>query len=101
MFAKAAPLRPFEAFRLNWWGRDLDWKDETGFRGKQDVDSPLGEWTRIEAEVRGGNFTYFVNGMLVNQAKDCSMTEGRILIQTEEAAILFRKIDLEPLPMAQ
>jgi len=25
------------------------------------------------------------------------MTEGRILIQTEEAEIVFRKIDLEPL----
>lgn len=97
VFDKKAELRPFEAFRLNWWGRDPDWKDEVGFRGKQDVESPLGEWTRVEAIVRGGDFTYFVNGTLVNEAKDCSMTEGRILIQTEGAEILFRKLDLEPL----
>lgn len=97
MFEKSAELRPFEAFRLNWWGRDPDWKDETGFRGKEDVESPLGEWTRVEAIVNGGEFTYFVNGTLVNEVKACSMTEGRILIQTEGAEILYRRIDLEPL----
>jgi hypothetical protein len=97
VFDKNAELRPFEDFRLNWWGRDPDWKDEIGFRGKQDVESPMGEWTRVEAIVRGGDFTYFVNGKLVNEAKDCSMTEGRIFIQTEGAEILFRKLDLEPL----
>jgi len=101
VFDKNAELRPFEAFRLNWWGRDPDWKDEVGFRGKQDIESPMGEWTRVEAVVYGGNFTYFVNGTLVNEAKDCSMTEGRILIQTEEAEILFRKIDLEPLKVTR
>jgi hypothetical protein len=97
VFDKNAELRPFEGFRLNWWGRDQDWKDEIGFRGKQDVESPIGEWTRVEAIVRGGDLTYFVNGILVNEAKDCSMTEGRIFIQTEGAEILFRKLDLEPL----
>lgn len=97
VFDKNAELRPFEAFRLNWWGRDPDWKDEVGFRGKQDVESPMGEWTHVEAIVRGGDFTYFVNGTLVNEAKDCSMTEGRILIQTEEAEIVYRELDLEPL----
>lgn len=96
-FDKNAELRPFEAFRLNWWGRDPDWKDEVGFRGKQDVESPMGEWTHVEAIVRGGDFTYFVNGTLVNEAKDCNMTQGRILIQTEEAEIVYRKLDLEPL----
>jgi hypothetical protein len=97
VFDKNAELQPFEGFRLNWRGRDPDWKDEIGFRGKQDVESPMGEWTRVEAIVRGGDFTYFVNGILVNEAKECSMTEGRILIQTEEAEIVFRRIDLEPL----
>jgi len=57
----------------------------------------MGEWTHVEAIVRGGDFTYFVNGKLVNEAKDCSMTQGRILIQTEEAEIVYRKLDLEPL----
>src|SRR3954454_6817482 len=26
--------------RFNWYGRDPDWKDELGFRGKQDVEAP-------------------------------------------------------------
>ena len=97
IFKENAVLRPFDGIRLNWWGRDPDWKDETGFRGKQDVESPMGEWTRVEAIVRGGDLAFFVNGTFVNEAKDCSMTEGRLFIQTEEAELLFRKIDLEPL----
>ncbi|MBU4460938.1 MAG: DUF1080 domain-containing protein, partial [Verrucomicrobia bacterium] len=97
VFDPMAELRPFEGFRLNWWGRDPDWKDVVDFRGPQDVESPLREWTRVEAVVRGGDFTYYVNGKLVNEARDCSMREGRILIQTEGAEIMYRKIDLDPL----
>ncbi len=100
VFDPAAELQAFEGFRLNWWGRDPDWKDVVGFRGRQDVESPLREWTRVEATVRGGGFSYVVNGRLVNEASDCSMTEGRILVQTEGAEIEYRRIDLEPLGAA-
>lgn len=100
VYDPAGGLRPFEGFRLNWWGRDPDWKDVVDFRGRQDVESPMGEWTRAEAVVRGGDFTYYVNGKLVNEASDCDMTGGRILIQTEGAEIVYRRIDLEPLTAA-
>jgi len=85
------------ARRVNWWGRDVDWADKLGFRGPVDVDSPGQEWTRLEAVVEGGNLIYYVNGKLVNQARDASLTEGKLLFQTEGAEIYFRKITLEPL----
>jgi hypothetical protein len=84
--------------RVNWWGRSEDWADKIGFRGPVDVDSPLDQWTRLEAIVEGGNLTYYVNGKLVNQGREASLTEGKLLFQTEGAELYFRKIDLEPLP---
>lgn len=83
--------------RVNWWGRSEDWQDRLGFRGPQDVESPGLEWTRLEAVVEGGNLKYYVNGKLVNEGTEASLTEGKIMIQSEGAEIYFRRIDLEPL----
>jgi hypothetical protein len=87
----------FSSGRINWWGRSEDWVDKLGFRGPVDPDSPGEQWTRLEAVVDGGRLTYYVNGTLVNEGFDCSLTEGKILFQSEGAEIFFRRIDLEPL----
>ena len=87
----------FNRGRINWWGRSEDWADKLGFRGPQDVESPGLEWTHIEAVVSGNRLQYFVNGKLVNEGTGSSFTEGKIMIQSEGAEILFRRIDLEPL----
>jgi hypothetical protein len=89
--------RAFASARVNWWGRSEDWKDVLGFRGSKDVESPGFEWTRIEAVVEKGNLQYYVNGTLVNAGTDASVTEGRIMIQSEGAEIYIRRADLEPL----
>ena len=83
--------------RVNWWGRSEDWADTLGFRGPKDVESPGLEWTRLEAIVNGASLQYFVNGQLVFEATNSSLTEGKIMIQSEGAEIYFRRIDLEPL----
>src|SRR5690606_18390153 len=46
--------------RVNWYGRDPDWKDELGFRGVQDVESPPDQWTRLEVIVEDDRITNFV-----------------------------------------
>lgn len=89
--------RTFETGRINWWGRDVDWQDRLGFRGRQDVESPLGGWTRMEVIADGDKLTTLVNGQVVNEGDRASLTEGRIMIQSEGAEVYFRKIDLEPL----
>lgn len=89
--------RAFSSGRVNWWGRSEDWQDKLGFRGSQDVESPGLEWTRLEAIVEGGNLKYYVNGKLVNEGTNASLTDGKIMIQSEGAEIYVRRVDLEPL----
>ena len=87
----------FETGRVNWWGRDPDWEDRLGYRGRQDVESPGGEWTRIEAVCAGDSLEYFVNGKLVNKASGLDHTSGKLIFQSEGAEIFFRRIELHPL----
>jgi len=93
-----ATPRQFEGGRINWYGRDPDWKDSLGFRGKQDVESQGGEWTRLEVVCDGDKITNIVNGKVVNSGTQSSLTRGKIIFQSEGAEIYFRRIDLEPLP---
>lgn len=88
----------FNEGRINWFGRDVDWSDTLGFRGNRDLESPLGQWTRLEAICRGNTLTYLVNGTVVNEAQDLDLSSGKILFQSEGAEIYFRRIDLNPLP---
>ena len=88
----------FERGRINWYGRDPDWKDVLGIRGKDDVDSPGQEWTTLECFCHGDNLTYRVNGHIVNRASKVSPAHGKILLQTEGAEIFVRRLELRPLP---
>ncbi len=86
--------------RINWWGRDPDWADKKGFRGKDDVESPFGEWTRMDVICDGGHMLIKVNGKVVNEAFDADPSEGKILLQTELAELLVRRWELWPLGKA-
>lgn len=79
--------------------KDPAWKDVLGFRGRADVEKPVGEWNRIEAICAGRTLTYLLNGVKVNAATDASLTEGRLLIQTEGAELFVRRIELHPLAL--
>ena len=82
--------------RINWYGRDPDWEDKLGFRGKQDVESPDGQWNRFDVICDGGHIQVYVNGTLVNEAFDSYPKAGRIQLQTELAEIFFRRFELWP-----
>lgn len=90
--------RTFEDGRINWFGRDADWKDVLGYRGAADVTRPVGQWNRLEAYVEGGSATYVVNGMEVNGFSEANLESGKLLFQSEGAEIFFRRIELRPLP---
>ena len=89
--------RALSSGRINWWGRSEDWADRLGFRGPQGPASPGLEWTRIEAVVEKDTLKYYVNGKLVNEGTNTSVSDGRIMLQSEGAEIYFRRIDVEPL----
>jgi hypothetical protein len=93
----AGKLTEFTRSRIDWLRRDPDWKDVLGFRGRADAEKPLGQWNHIEAICEGGNVTYFVNGEKVNEGRNGSFSEGRILLQSEGAEIFYRKVELHPL----
>ena len=83
--------------RFNWYGRDPEWKDQEGFRGKQDVESPTGEWNRSEVVCDGDTIKNILNGKVVNYGTDSSHTFGKIQIQSEGAEILIRRVELQPI----
>ncbi len=87
----------FTSGRIDWPGRDPKWTDTLGFRGPRDVEHPVGEWNRIEAICAGGDLTYFLNGTKVNEARNGTLREGRLLVQSEGAEIFFRRLELHPL----
>ncbi len=69
-------------------------------RGKQDLDSPFGQWTRMDVICDGTRMTNIVNGVVVNKCFDVSPSEGQILVQTEGAEIFIRRWELWPLSKA-
>jgi len=85
-----------------WWS-----KHEPGFeelidtRGKEDVESPLGEWTRVECICSGKRITVVINGVTVNECYNVYPSAGKILLESEGFEIHFRRFELEPLPVKE
>jgi hypothetical protein len=86
--------------RINWYGRDPEWKDVLGFRGKQDVENPVGEWNVSEMLCDGDTITAILNGKVVNYVTNLSQSAGKITIQSEGAEILIRKVEIGPISPA-
>ncbi|MDX9974849.1 MAG: DUF1080 domain-containing protein [FCB group bacterium] len=84
--------------RINWFGRDPEWKDEQGYRGRQDVEKPLGEWNVYEIVADGPSIVVTLNGVVVNRAFNSTPHRGKIQIQSEGAELFVRRMDLTPLP---
>lgn len=97
VWKKGGEKKTFPSGRINWYGRDPDWKDVLNFRGNSDVESPGKEWTRIEYIAAGDTLKYFVNGVVVNEMTDVKPAAGKLLFQSEGAEIFFRKIELHPI----
>ena len=83
--------------RFDWYASDPEWKDVTGFRGKQDVENPVGEWNRSEVICDGDTIKNILNGKVVNYGVNVSHTFGKIQLQSEGAEILIRRVELLPL----
>lgn len=94
---KGGEPRTFTKGQL-WWSRhDPDFKELLDTRGKHDVESPLGEWTKVECLCQGRRITVRVNGTTVNECYDVFPSAGRILLQSEGFELFVRKFELRPL----
>jgi hypothetical protein len=80
-----------------WWEKHQEFfKEDLDARGKNDVDSPLGEWTKIEVFNVDKRITIKVNGTTVNECYDAVPGSGKILLQSEGFEIYFRNFELHP-----
>jgi hypothetical protein len=97
---KGGEKRTFTKGQLWWSLHDADFKELLDTRGKNDVESPLGEWTRVECLCDGKRITVIVNGTTVNESYDTFPSAGKILLQSEGFEIFFRRFELHPLKKA-
>jgi hypothetical protein len=81
-----------------WWSRhDPEFQELLDTRGKDDVESPLGEWTRVECLCEEDRITVRVNGTAVNACYNVFPVAGKILLQSEGFELFVRKFELHPL----
>jgi hypothetical protein len=85
--------------RQLWWNNhDPDFKELLDTRGKNDVESPLGEWTRVEIVAEGKRLKVIVNGTQVNEAYDVFPATGKIMLQCEGFELFVRKFEIAGIP---
>ena len=94
---KGGEQRTFTKGQLWWSLHDPDYKELIDTRGKDDVESPLGEWTKIECVCDGKRISVSVNGTTVNECYDVNPAAGKILLQCEGFEMYFRKFEIKPL----
>ena len=97
VWRKGGQQQTFHTGRINWYGRDPDWKDVLDFRGASDIPGPNNGWTRMEVICSGNGIRIMVNGVLVNEASGANPSSGKITLQTEAAEIFVRRWELWPL----
>ncbi len=81
-----------------WWSRhQVDFTELLDARGKDDVASPLGEWTRVDCICQADRITIKINGVTVNECYDVFPSSGKILLECEDNEVFFRNIEIRPL----
>ncbi len=60
-----------------------------------DSEKPLGEWNTMRIECLKDKVRVWVNGVLVNDGYNCTVTTGQIALQAEGSEVEFRKLELK------
>jgi glutathione peroxidase len=60
-------------------------------------ENPGQEWNTIEVICLGDKSEHYVNGHLVNEAYNLSVSEGKILLQLEAAEVFYKTVEMIPL----
>ena len=61
----------------------------------KNTEKTAGEWNNLKIQVKNGTISQFLNGELVNQGNNPTVSKGRILLQYEGFPIDFRNIVLQ------
>ena len=79
-----------------------DFKERRGMEGRrmakrgESNEKPVGEWNTYEIICAGNTIKPYVNGKLMNEATECTVSSGKICLQSEGTEIEIRKVVLEP-----
>ncbi len=76
--------------------KGMDANTPVPMRGET-AEKAVGEWNTGLTICSGNNVKTFVNGKLMNEATECTISSGFIGIQSEGGELEIRKITLEPL----
>jgi hypothetical protein len=82
------------AGRIYRIGHDPGWQDVRGFRARDEVEKPPGEWNVLEIVSEGGSFQHILNGKVVARGSGAEPRKGRIALISEGAEIYFRKVEI-------
>lgn len=63
----------------------------------KNAEKPIGEWNTLIVICKNGNIQQYLNGHLVNEGNDASVSEGRILLQYEGYPIDFKEVTIREL----
>jgi hypothetical protein len=88
-------VRTFTKGQLWWSLHEAGFQELLDTRGKDDVESKLGDWTKVECICKGSKIEIIVNGTKVNEAFDVFPAAGKILLQTEGFEIDFRRFEVK------
>ncbi len=81
-----------------WWSEhQVQFAELVDTRGKDDLASPLGQWTRVDCICDGDRITIKINGVTVNECYNVSPSSGKILLENEDNEVFFRNWELRPL----
>ena len=81
--------------RQFWWSKHQPFfKELLDTRGKDDIASPYGKWTRVDVMCVNKRVTVRVNGQTVNECFNVFPSSGRIAFQNEGHEVFFRNIRL-------
>lgn len=73
--------------------RTIAGKSET-YKRTKDAFRPIGEWNKLEIIYKDGTILQKLNGKVVNEGKNPSVTSGRIALMYEGYPIDFRKVKI-------
>ena len=62
-----------------------------------DAENPVGEWNSCVLICSGNSVRAYVNGKLMNETTECTISSGKIGFQSEGAPFEIRKVYIEPL----
>jgi len=84
--------------RQFWWSKHQPFfVERLDNRGKDDVASPLDQWTRVDCIADGNRLAIKINGVQVNEFSDVMPAAGKILLEDEGSEIYYRNLELLPL----